>query len=205
MKRQLTALLLVSTCMIASASEYRVQRQCEMMSPDELAANQPRKIWRKIEPSVAKQFKYETWEEVHGKPELVTQVPLIVVPAFGGWLLGDFRGEFGGELMFRSKDGETIPLVRDMIEDIYQLPFGMVVTAGLAHIGRDEGSIYVVTTNADNEPEVTKLHGLPGMPKSSWMLSDGSLLINTNNGSIVLTTDATLVPVECNGSIPTSP
>ena len=74
------------------------------------------------------------------------------------------------------------------------MPFGLVVTSGLAHMMSNEGEVNLIT----NQFKLTKLFSLIGMPKSSWKLDNGDLLINSYpSGSQVLTKLGYLKRVEC--------
>lgn len=115
-----------------------------------------------------------------------------------GYLAGDSRGEFGGELVFVDKSG-GVEILKDMnVEDIYKFSFGYVITEGLSHMMSNNGSIYLVHF-AQGQPEITKLHGLIGAPKSSLKLLSGDLLINTAHGSQLLKRDGSLIRVKCVG------
>jgi len=51
--------------------------------------------------------------------------------AFEGRLVGTDRGEFGGELVFRARDGSIQSVLKDNVQGIFKMPFGLVVFAGL--------------------------------------------------------------------------
>ena len=109
-------------------------------------------------------------------------------------LAGSNNGEFGGELVLIDANDEVL-LIREMnVEDIYEMSFGLVVTSGLAHMMSNEGEVNLIT----KEFKLQKLFSLVGMPKSSWKLSNGDLLINSYpSGSQVLTKSGHLKRVEC--------
>jgi hypothetical protein len=113
-----------------------------------------------------------------------------------GYLAGDSRGEFGGELVFIDHE-DNVNILQDInIEDIYKFGFGYVITAGLAHKQRNNGAIYLVTFNK-NKPEISKLFNLLGAPKSSIKLPNGNLFINSQNGSELLKSDGSLYRIHC--------
>ncbi|QHJ13814.1 hypothetical protein FX988_04094 [Paraglaciecola mesophila] len=113
-----------------------------------------------------------------------------------GLLAGDSRGEFGGELVFIDKGGE-VQILQDMnVEDIYKFSFGYVITEGLGHMMSNNGAIYLVHF-VQGKPEIEKLHGLIGAPKSSLKLLSGDLLINTDHGSQLLKRNGALIRVRC--------
>ncbi|OUL58800.1 hypothetical protein [Pseudoalteromonas ulvae] len=116
-----------------------------------------------------------------------------------GYLAGDSRGEFGGELVFVDSSG-SVKLIQDMnVEDIYQFEFGYVVTEGLSHMSSNNGMLYLVTF-VNEKPQLSKLYGLIGSPKSSLKLANGELLVNSREGSQVLSNDGSLFRVSCKGS-----
>jgi hypothetical protein len=127
---------------------------------------------------------------IHHVPAAVTyKTPL-------GYLAGDSQGEFGGELVFVNNSG-VVELIQDMnMEDIYKFDFGYVVTAGLSHMSSDSGVLYLITF-LNGKPQIIKLFGLIGSPKTSLKLSNGDLLINSRNGSQVLKSDGSLIRVSC--------
>ena len=116
-------------------------------------------------------------------------VPSFGVRVDGGWLLANDRGEFGGELVFEP-DGKPIRLVaRGHFEDVHTLPGGRrVATEGLSHMGFDHGAVYEVRRNGD-EWALRFWRRLPGAPITSWVRVDGTLLVNTARGSVVIHPD----------------
>ena len=124
--------------------------------------------------------------------------PNTAMPAFGGWLLGADRGEFGGELVFQPDEpaSSSQVVVFQNIEDIYRLPFGFIATSGLAHMSSDTGSVLFIEQSGDSVTAKT-LFVLPAAPSSSWPLKSNDVLINTSAGSFVVTNDRQLKPVSC--------
>ena len=109
-------------------------------------------------------------------------------------LAGSNNGEFGGELVLIDANDRVLLISEMNVEDIYEMPFGLVVTSGLAHMMSNEGEVSLIS----NEFEFNKLFSLIGMPKSSWKLNNGDLLINSYpSGSQVLTKSGYLKRVEC--------
>ncbi|QCZ92192.1 hypothetical protein [Salinimonas iocasae] len=104
------------------------------------------------------------------------------------------NGEFGGSLVLIDKNNK-VTLIEEMnIEDIYEMPFGLVITSGLAHMSWNYGDIYLVNEYFQLE----KLYSLVGMPQSSWLLENGDLLINSYpSGSQVLTKNGYMKRVQC--------
>ncbi|MBA6288578.1 hypothetical protein [Colwellia sp. MB3u-4] len=109
-------------------------------------------------------------------------------------IAGSNNGEFGGALVLIDENNK-VTLIEEMnVEDIYEMPFGLVVTSGLAHMSGNHGDIHLVNANFKLE----KLYSLVGMPKSSWLLENGDLLINSYpSGSQVLTKSGYMKRVQC--------
>ena len=132
--------------------------------------------------------------------EPMMNTPHVALKTPNGWLSGISLGEFGGAIVHHKTD-ESFEIVADaIVEDIYVMPFGLVVTEGLAHMQSNRGSIILIKVGASGF-QTEKLHGLPGMPETSWKLPNGNLLINTyKNGSVVLNKKAEIRLVQCNES-----
>jgi hypothetical protein len=109
----------------------------------------------------------------------ITETPFVAFPAFDGILLGGNRGEWGGELVFRSADGSTSRVIDDNIVDVHKMPFGIVVVTGIAHLSINEGHIYILAVDDAGKVSARKLHGLPGWPMRTTLLESGELLIET--------------------------
>ncbi len=114
--------------------------------------------------------------------KVVDVVPSYRLAAFGGELMGDDRGEFGGELMFRDKHGLVHQVLKENVHGIFQMPFGIVVFTGLAHLSFDSGRTYLVTASPGGVPIATPFHPLPGSPEQVVRALSGSLIFKVNNG-----------------------
>jgi hypothetical protein len=153
---------------------------CEVMTPDEFRSHQPPRLVGEK----AKVFSYPFYsaEVVTGGKQDRADTPIYVEPglavqAFGGWLLGSNRGEWGGELAFKSPDGPVIILAEDNIVEIIRMPSTFVAVAGLAHLSMSEGAIYEISANDRGVPRAERRHVLPGAPGSIRLLRSGDLLI----------------------------
>lgn len=113
-----------------------------------------------------------------------------------GYLAGDSRGEFGGELVFVDHKGQVSIIASINLEDIYRFSFGYVVTEGLAHLSFDTGMLHLITFN-EGKPEIAPLYGLLGSPQASQKLMNGDLLIKSRMGEQLLRTDGSLIRVHC--------
>lgn len=120
--------------------------------------------------------------------------PSLIVNLGSNLLAGSNNGEFGGELVLIDTNDRVVLIGEMNVEDIYEMPFGLVVISGLAHMASNEGEVNLITNNF----KLTKLFSLIGMPVSSWKLNNGDLLINSYpSGSQVLTQSGHLKRVEC--------
>ena len=129
--------------------------------------------------------------------EPMMNTPQVALKTNKGWLAGISRGEFGGAVTLHRQNGRFEMVTEAIVEDIFEMPFGIVVTEGLAHLGSNNGSILLLKSTKQGF-SAQKIHGLPGMPKTSWKLPNGDLLINTHKmGSVVLNKAGALQLVKC--------
>ncbi len=108
--------------------------------------------------------------------------PLYELHAFGGELMGDDRGEWGGELMFRDQHGALHRMLGKNVHGILQMPFGVVVFTGLAHLGLDEGQIYLVSPGANGAPTATPFRSLAGAPSEVTRTVSGEVVFKVDSG-----------------------
>lgn len=128
--------------------------------------------------------------------------PHVVFKIGSNILAGSNNGEFGGELVLIGGNGNVSHIAEMNVEDIYQMPFGVVLTSGLAHMSSNFGDIHVI----QDDFKLVKLYGLVGAPESSWLLSNGDLLVNSRPaGSQVLTKAGYLKRVQCIANKPMQP
>jgi hypothetical protein len=167
--------------------------QCEKYDEQLAQKREPNKTYSSDKLEKLK-FKYDVvGYGVKGRTvTTIDETPRVAIKLKEGWLLGSNMGEWGGSLVYKHGDKE------DNIEDIYVFSFGYIVTAGLAHLSMDSGSIYLVTKDKNGEFKSEKLHGLSSMPSSSWLLKNKSLLINLyQGGSAILSPEGSLQRVYC--------
>ncbi|WKE66213.1 hypothetical protein PVT67_02910 [Gallaecimonas kandeliae] len=109
-------------------------------------------------------------------------------------LTGANFGEKGGELMWLSDTGQARRLAEMRVDDIYQMPFGVVVTSSDPGIRSDKGDIWLL----DKDFLLTPLFSLLGPPLDSHLLPTGDLLIHGDHDSYqVLTKSGMLKRVTC--------
>lgn len=117
--------------------------------------------------------------------EAIKQVPDVALKVDNGWLTGSDRGEWGGELVYLTEDGQAVKLLDTNVEDIYKLGEKYIALTGLSHLFINEGLIYQLHKQ-DNEWHAEPWVNLPGAPESSWFVETGELLINTSGGGSIL-------------------
>lgn len=128
----------------------------------------------------------------------IKQVPELALKVENGWLTGSNRGEWGGELVFIDEDGNSNIVLNTNVEDIYRLGELTLATTGLAHLGINNGKIYKLELSKGGNWIATPWIKLPGVPRSSWFVETGELLINTlRGGSILLSENGSMRMAEC--------
>jgi HEAT repeat protein len=112
--------------------------------------------------------------------------PMNALRIDGGWLAGNDRGEWGGELMYLGDDGERYAVLDRNIENSFLLGSRIVAVVGLAHMMSNDGMLYAIERNAKGRWQAAPWRALPGAPKASWLTPGGDLLVNTYMGGAVL-------------------
>ena len=177
-------------------------RECEAFSPNLADQYSPTKLLERNakEQLTELSFKYDVlkYRENNDETRIIDIVPDIAFPVKNGWLLSvHFDRMNGSALVFKKNNGEIQTIIDDYIEDIYKFPYGYVVTAGYSHTGHSSGSIYLVTKKSAAYV-AEKIHGLIAKPITSWLTSNGELLINhRDNASSVFTPSGNLYRVSC--------
>lgn len=110
--------------------------------------------------------------------------PSLAVKFGKNWLTGDNRGEWGGELVAFEDEEVVETLLNENIEDVYVLGEYAYVITGLAHMSSNNGLIYRIEYSSTGY-SIEPFYRLPGAPRTSWKISDDSILINTVSGAVV--------------------
>lgn len=103
-----------------------------------------------------------------------------------GLLLGGDRGEWGGELAFKDKDGNVTMLVANNTIGIHRMPFGIVAASGLAHLMLNHGYLYVIDFKEGSVPMARIWKVLPGAPSKSGLLESGDLFVACVGGNVLI-------------------
>nr|WP_295376220.1 hypothetical protein [Pseudoxanthomonas sp.] len=101
-----------------------------------------------------------------GEKDMLAGVrPDHILEAWGGEIHGKDLGEWGGEVTFREQNGHEYQLIDDNSRGIFDMPYGVIAITGLAHLGENRGSVYVIRRgNSTNRVTATKTLTLPGWP-----------------------------------------
>lgn len=124
------------------------------------------------------------------------RIPHVALKHELGWLAGTDKGEWVGEVVFIDKNKHTHFILKDNVEDIYNLGDRYFVVAGTSHLGLSDGSVYELFLKG-NGWDFKKIHSLPDTPFSSWIVESGEVLINTYAGNILLSPEGVLSMAEC--------
>lgn len=129
----------------------------------------------------------------------VDQKPNIALKLGDSWLVGTDRGEWGGELVLMEPGEDPVFLMNENIDNIHTMSFGIVAVSGLAHLSSNKGVLFKVKKININKWGVSIWKILPGAPISSWLVEGGSLLINTNSGTVIVSPEGEISMAKCSG------
>jgi len=110
-------------------------------------------------------------------------IPGVSVRVEDGHILGRDMGGFGGELMYLGKRGKQSLLLNENTLGIHRMTSGIVAVTGLAHMCIIKGCLYRIT-KSDTGWSASRWKALPGAPRSSRLLSDGTLYVRCTGGSV---------------------
>ncbi len=128
----------------------------------------------------------------------IEQVPDVALRVDGGWLAGSSRGEWGGELVFISSDGQTQRILDKNVEDIYRLGTRVVVVVGLAHMAMNNGELLEVKEGSDGRWSAVTWRVLPGAPSASFLVAPQALAVETiGRGSIIIDAEGGMRMANC--------
>lgn len=125
------------------------------------------------------------------------QIPDVALKVPNGWLVGADRGEWGGELVYISDDGESTTIYEGNTENIFFVGDQLVATSGLAHFS-SRGVLLAIDEPKPGRYTAVPWKRLPAAPASSWLIEGGELLINTyGGGSVIVSENGSLRLAEC--------
>lgn len=131
-----------------------------------------------------------TWDpELGSRVHPTTESPDFACRLEGGILMGGNRGEWGGEILWRSAEGKDSVLDSNATSRLHTMPFGILGIQSSGHMGMDRGRIVLVRTDPGRPPRVQPFLRLPGSLVQSWKTPAGELFIECSHGSLVLGRD----------------
>lgn len=101
-----------------------------------------------------------------------------------GHLVGTDNGEWGGEIRFIDRDGNSNLIAGVNTEGLYETAAGILAVTGLAHLDMNGGVIYKLSRSAAASWTAEKWRALPGAPRFSRLLENGDLLVSCYGGIV---------------------
>ncbi|TQF70155.1 HEAT repeat domain-containing protein [Pseudoalteromonas luteoviolacea] len=123
-------------------------------------------------------------------------VPTVAAKFQGQWLVGDSRGEFGGELMSFATDSKAHIILKENIEDVYVIGDYAYAITGLAHGVSNLGMIFKIQMTKQGFV-IVPFYRLPGAPNTSWKLNDGAIFIKVGAGAVIFHPETGLKVADC--------
>ena len=108
----------------------------------------------------------------------------VKLEAFGGTLYGQDRGEWIGGLYFRDQADRAYEVIDQNVHGIIRNDSGIFVFTGLAHLSLNEGYIYQLTVNSEQQIVPTRLGRLTGAPTQVIQHKDGVTSFLTYSGYV---------------------
>lgn len=102
-----------------------------------------------------------------------------------GYLVGIDNGEWGGKTAFVDRDANSHVLTQENTQTIYKTVDGIFAVTGVAHMGTNRGFIFKIQKGADQQWRAEKWRALPGAPRFSRLLENGSLFVSCDGIVVV--------------------
>ena len=176
---------------------------CPTSSTHPLAKRAGKRLYSKGSPQQAGLHRVKTTIGTDSEGSNPQQEPPTRAPDFRfrfstGWLIGSDIGEFGGDLEWVDDEGTTQVIVEDNIKALYEFRNKRIaVVAGLRHLSFNYGHVYELRQLRNGVWVAYWWRRLPGRPLSTWGLPGDELLINTKEGSVILTSNGVLRMDSC--------
>jgi len=117
------------------------------------------------------------------------RVPVSLHLEGGGWLIGFDAGEWGGSLWSTNEDGsQTKNLLWNNVHALFQVPGGVIVLVGLAHMTLDEGKAIFVPSSSWDTAEAHVLADLHSSPEASVQESPATIVVATHKAVLRIST-----------------
>lgn len=154
-----------------------------------------------IHKTIAEHFVYmkaiDTFGDKSGNIKYYSTTPDVGIKVEDGWIIGNDRGEWGGELVHWKSENDYYLIIEDNIKDIFDTHYGIIAVGGLAHLDKSRGVLYKLSKSDNNRWTAEAYKYLPGAAYSSQMLEDERLLLNTTGGSVIFSPEKGFEMAEC--------
>jgi HEAT repeat protein len=180
-------------------TEFRLfEPDCgDRTTPGELPhlAAEPYRIADDVLPTMSYEADFRFYDEDGEHVVRRTRVPSCGLRVEGGFLLGDDRGEWGGELVLERPGKPAIPVLTENTVGVHRAPFGLVAVTGLNHL-LSNGVLYRIERGPGGSYRAEWWKRLPGAPEQSGLLEDGSLFVRCDGGDVVVTREGRIRAAE---------
>lgn len=193
-------LQVIAACLLYSQLSHAASAACQQMLPGRVSESQP----QRANAHLLKTLGYDESAVGHDPTQDSTEpiptqwehyVPDFAIDAFGGWLTGLERGEWGGALTFVREETRVV-LLEDGIHDLVRMPFGYLVLTGIEHM-MSRGMLYVVRKSPAGTIVVDGLAELSAAPDGWFMLANGTVVVETSDGNLAVHTDGSYEKTAC--------
>jgi hypothetical protein len=122
----------------------------------------------------------------------IKRVPTAGLRMDGSFVVGADGGEFGGELVWLHGRSRPVRLLSENVKALHRVGSTVVAVTGLAHMSIAEGMLYRVQPDAGGQLAAVPWKRLPGAPRRSGLLDDGSLFVDCTDGAVVVRSDGAM-------------
>lgn len=128
------------------------------------------------------------------RTRIIDVVSSIGIKVNNGFIVGDDRGEFGGEVQFVGKNESYLIINDNAVEIRKTKKHGIIAATGLAHMVSNRGMLHKIIF--DNKKWVAKpFFQLPGEPQFMKIMENGIYVNTRNGGSLLIDNDGH--PIQC--------
>jgi hypothetical protein len=99
---------------------------------------------------------------------------------YGGQLIGENHGEWGGSLVYQNRNGQTQALLDKQVIALHDFGPAVLVFTGLDHLRSNIGQLYIIRETHDGTLTISLLHQLKGTPRDVTQLDTGEMAFHIN-------------------------
>jgi hypothetical protein len=122
---------------------------------------------------------------------------VVALQVVGGWLAGQNRGEWGGQLVFVEPEGPSQLLLNKNVFAIYRLVTGVYVVAAAEISAFGEAAIYRAASSPDGRWTVEPVAILPRWLTASAVVGTESIVVAAKGGTVLFNGSEDLTMLEC--------